>query len=265
MGPSDIPKPFGGWLVKCRGYKTETWEVGLLSSLPFLPLRAQPARLITLKPGVGAKEIRARGQPVWSGVCARRGWLGPGGWALSTWEVPALCPLGTSPIALAEVWEAADTAQAHGVAHASHRQVDPVAPGAPRQLWSSSAASLGTAPFYADRRKSLHQQGTGMRGLTLQAAPSGDTVGPPGPHHHPGLPLCWQELQAGLAEEHREQSGCQRVPSRASLTSPPAPRAGGTSPPEELLPASERWDPERELELRAPSPSPSKASPLPSG
>ena len=104
-----------------------------------------------------------------------------------------------------------------------------------------------------------------MRGLTLQAAPSGDTVGPPGPYPHPGLPVCWQELQAGLAEEHRGQSGCQRVPSRASLTSPPAPRAGGTSPPEELLPASERWDTERELELRAPRPSPSKASPLPSG
>ena len=61
--------------------------------------------------------------------------------------------LGTSPVALAEVWEAADIAQAHGVAHASHHQVDPVAPGALRRLWSSSVASLGTAPFYADRRK----------------------------------------------------------------------------------------------------------------
>ncbi|CAM9449277.1 unnamed protein product [Rangifer tarandus platyrhynchus] len=220
MGSSDIPKSFWGWLVKCRGYKTETWEVGLLSSLHFLPPRAQPARLITPKPGVGAKEIRARGQPVWSGVCAGRGWLGPGGWALSTWVVPALCPLGTSPVALAEVWEAADTAQAHGIAHASH-QVDPAAPGAPLAAVVPLGGLAGHSTILGRQEKSHHQQGTGMRGLTLQAAPSGDTVGPPGPHPYPGLPLCWRELQAGLAEEHRGQSGCQRVPSRASLTRPP--------------------------------------------
>ena len=68
-----------------------------------------------------------------------------------------------------------------------------------------------------------------MRGLALQAAPSGDTVGPPGPYPHPGLPVCWQELQAGLAEEHRGQSGCQRVPSRVSLTSPPEPEGSEES------------------------------------
>ena len=114
--------------MKCRGYKTETWEFGLLSSLPFLPQRAQPARLITPKPGVGAKEIRARGQPVWSGVCAGRGWLGPGGWALSTWVVPALGPLGTAPVATADVWEVPDIAQAHGIAHTRQYKLDLAAP-----------------------------------------------------------------------------------------------------------------------------------------
>ena len=156
MGPSDIPEPFGGWLVKCRGYKTETWEFGLLSSLPFLPQRAQPARLITPKPGVGAKEIRARGQPVWSGVCAGRGWLGPGGWALSTWVVPALCPLGTSPVALAEVWEAADTAQAHGIAHTSH-QVDPAAPGALMAAVVPLSSLAGHSTILCRQEKSHHQ------------------------------------------------------------------------------------------------------------
>ena len=205
--------------------------------------RAQAARLITPKPGVGAKEIRARGQPVWSGVCAGRGWLGPGGWALSTWVVPALCPLGTSPIAIAEVWGAADTAQM------------PL-----WRPWSPLSGLAGHSATLWRQEKSRHQQGTGMRGLTIQAAP----VGTPWPSRPPSPPWA-SPLQAGLAEEHRGQSGCQRVPSRASLTSPPAPHAGGPSPPEELLPASERWDTERELELRAPSPSPSKASPLPSG
>ena len=95
----------------------------------------------------------------------------------------------------------------------------------------NSRTFAGHSTALCRQEKSHHQQGTGMRSLTLQAAPSGDTVGSPGPHPHPGLPLCWQELQAGLAEEHRGQSGCQRVPSRASLTSPPAPCAGGTSPP----------------------------------
>ena len=159
--------------MKCRGYKTETWEIGLLSSLPFLPQRAQPARLITPKPGVGAKEIRARGQPVWSGVCARRGWLGPGGWAPSTWVAPALCPLGTSPIAIAEVWEAADTAQAHGVAHASHHQADLAAAAAPLAAVVPLGGLAGHRATLWRQEKSRHQQGTGMRGLTIQAAPVG--------------------------------------------------------------------------------------------
>ena len=179
--------------------------------------------------------------------------------------VPALGPLGTSPIVIADVWKVPDIAQAHGIAHTRQYKLDLAAPVALLAAMVLLGGLAGHDTILGRQEKSHHQQGIGMRGLTLQASPSEDTVDPPVAHPHPGLPLCWQELQAGLAEEHRGKSGCQRVPSGASLTSPPAPRAGGTSPPEELLPASERWDPERELELRAPSPSPSKASPLPSG
>ena len=212
---------------------------------------------------MGAKEIRTRSQPVWSGVSAGRGWLGPGGWALSMRVVPALCPLGTSPVAIAEVWEAPDIAQAHGIAHARQYKLDLVAPVAPFEVLVLLGGLAGHSTILWGQEKSYHQQGIGMRYLTLQASSSGDTVDPPGPHPHAGLPLCWQELQAGLAEEHRGKSGCQRVPSGASLTSPPAPCAGGTSPPEEILPASERWDIDRELKLRAPQPQPLQSLPSP--
>ena len=90
---------------------------------------------------------------MWSRVCAGRGWLGPGGWALSTWVVPALGPLSTTPIATADVWEAPDTAQAHGIAHARQDKLDPVRQLPCWRLWSFSVALLGTAPFCADRRK----------------------------------------------------------------------------------------------------------------
>ena len=177
----------------------------------------EPARLITPKPGVGAKEIRARGQPVWSGVCAGRGWLGPGGWALSTWVVPALCPLGTSPVALAEVWEAADTAQAHRVAHTSH-QVDPAAPAALMAAVVPLSGLAGHSTILCRQEKSHHQQGTGMRGLTLQAAPSGDTVDPPDAHPPPGLP------SAGRSRRQAWQRSTEgKVAARGCQAGPPSP------------------------------------------
>ena len=67
---------------------------------------------------------------------------------------------------------------------------------------------------------------------------------------HPGLPLCWQELQAGLAEEGKGEEWLPKGAEQRLPHQPPGTHARGTSPPEELLPRAERWDPERELELR---------------
>ena len=212
-----------------------------------------------------AKEIRARGQPVKSGVCAGRGWPGPGGWALPMRVVPALCPLGTSPVAIAEVWKAPDIAQAHGIAHARQYKLDLVAPVAPFEVLVLLGGLTGHSTILWGQEKSYHQQGIGMRCLTLQASPSRDTVDPPGPHPHAGLPLCWHELAGRPGRGAQREEWLPEGAKRGLPHQPPAPCAGGTSPPEELLPASERWDTERELELRDPSPSPAKASPVPSG
>ena len=72
------------------------------------------------------------------------------------------------------------------------------------------------------QEKSHHQLGIGMKGLTLQASPSGDTVDPPGTHPHPGLPSAGRSRRQAW-QRSRGKRGCQRVPSGASLTSPPAP------------------------------------------
>ena len=113
------------------------------------------------------------------------------------------------------------------------------------------------------QEKSYHQQGIGMRCLTLQASPSRDTVDPPGPHPHAGLPLCWHELAGRPGRGAQREEWLPEGAKRGLPHQPPAPCAGGTSPPEELLPASERWDTEREPKLRAPQPQPRQSLPCP--
>lgn len=53
------------------------------------------------------------------------------------------------------------------------------------------------------------------------------------------------------------------MPAGPPSPAPPAPCARGTSPPERLLPTSERWDTERELKSRAPQPQPFQSLPSP--
>lgn len=180
------------------------------------------------KPGMGAKEAKAGGQPLSGvGLCQGEGGPGPSGWALPKWVVPALCPLGTSPVAIAEVWEAPDIAQAHGIAHARQYKLDLVAPVAPFEVLVPLGGLAGHSTILWGQERSYHQQGICAPCLTLWASPSRETMDPPTPL--PGLPLCWQELQAGLARKEAESSGCQRAPSRASLTSPTAPSARCTA------------------------------------
>lgn len=109
---------------------------------------------------MGVKEIRARGQPVWSEVCAREGVTpGPDGWALSELVVPALCPPGTSPVAIAEVWEAPDIAQAHGIAHARQYKLDLVAPVAPFEVLVLLGGLAGHSTILWGQERSYHEQG----------------------------------------------------------------------------------------------------------
>lgn len=77
-----------------------------------------------------------RQRPAYLEWCLCQGGAGPGpeGWVLSKGVVRALCPLGTSPVAVAEVWEAPDIAQAHGIAHARQYKLDLVAPVAPFEV-----------------------------------------------------------------------------------------------------------------------------------
>ena len=86
------------------------------------------------------------------GLC-RKGLAGP--WWLGSIHVGGPCPgpTGYCPRCDSRCMEAPDTAQAHSIAYACQDKLDPVCQLPCWRLWSSSVASLGTAPFCADRRK----------------------------------------------------------------------------------------------------------------
>lgn len=82
----------------------------------------------------------------------RRQWPSPGGWG-----GPCPVPLGTSPVAIAEVWETPDVAQAHGIAHARQYKLDLVAPVAPSEVLVLLGGLAGHSTILWGQERSYHQ------------------------------------------------------------------------------------------------------------
>lgn len=156
--------------------------------------------------------------------------LGPGEWALSKWVVPALCPLGTSPVAIAEVWEAPDIAQAHGIAHARQYKLDLVAPVAPFEVLLPLGGLAGHSTIlWGQEKVTISEAFASMPGPLLLPQ-----WGHQGPSELPPPTLGFVSAGRSHSRPGRSQSREERLPGGAKWGFPPEPPSTHSRAPSHL-------------------------------